>query len=131
MAEQAAQEKQRSVAARVSARPSAFSVKARVAGAGPGGQQGHAHGRLLVAEDAVVFVPSGGGSEFAHTQKSITVTTVRRRPPWSNTFVALRSSHSSLQVTVSALARPKLLEALRESSFEVREEDSSQPPLQR
>jgi hypothetical protein len=130
-AELVAREQQRSVAARISAHPSSFSVKARVAEAGPGGQQGHARGRLLIAEDAVVFAPSGRGTEFAHTQKSITVTTVRRRPPWSNTFVALRSSHSSLQVTVSALARPKLLRALQESSFEVREETSAQPPRPR
>jgi hypothetical protein len=130
-AEAVAREQQRSVAARVSARPSVFSVKARAAGAGPGGQQGRARGRLLVAEDAIVFAPSGGGTEFAHTQKGITITTVQRRPPWANTFVALHSSHSSLLVTVSARARPKLLKTLRESSFEVREKTSSQPPRPR
>jgi len=88
----------------------------------------HARGRLLVAEDAVVFAPLGGGHEFAHTQKSIAITTVRRRPPWSSTFVVLRSQHSSLLVTVSARARAKLVQTLREASFEVQEETSSQPP---
>jgi hypothetical protein len=121
-------DQQRSVAARVSGRPSVFSVKARAVGSGPGVQQGHARGRLLVAEDALVFAPSGGGQEFAHTQKSITVTTVHGRPPWSSTFVVLRSQHSSLLVTISALARPKLLRALREASFEAEEGSSSRPP---
>ncbi len=129
-AEAVVREQQRSVVARVSAHPSVFSVKARAAGAGAGVSKG-TRGRLLVAEDAVVFAPSGSGAEFAHTQKGITITTVRRRPFGSTSFVSLRSSHSSLEVTVSGLARRKLVQVMRESSFEVREESSSRPPRSR
>lgn len=78
-----------------------------------------------------MFSPLGRSASqgaFAHTEPTITVTTVRGGMPWPKTFLVLKNQHGSMRVSVSALGRLRLFHALGEADVELREETSTRPP---
>jgi hypothetical protein len=98
------------------------------------GQRSHGRGKLLITPGAIVFYPSDatrkliGAGYLEDTERSVTMTTVLMRPPWSNTFLLLQDKTLLVRGGASLFARHKLRRALQQSGVTVQEEKSWRPP---
>jgi hypothetical protein len=111
--------------------PSNFAVSATMMRSG---RPVHGRGELRISPDSVVFAPfASTGSlaeagEFAHSGRTITMTTAWLRPPWANTVLFLRHGNAHVRLAMSISARRRLKQSLRKSGMTVNEETSWGPP---
>ena len=114
-------------------RPPTFAVTA-ASPSGTGWARSHDRGELLISPEVIVFAPFASTSkvavtgEFAHTGRSITMTKVRLRSPWSNTFLLLQDKSSYVRIETSGFARRTLRRALRDAGMTLQEAASWHAP---